>query len=599
LAVGLFDRGGARAAELSQPGDSGVADDRPNIVVIETDDQTVEQMRVLAKTQKLLADQGVTFDNSFVSLSLCCPSRATFLTGQYAHNHSVVANVGPDGGFQKLDSSRTLPVWLKRSGYTTAFVGKYLNGYGKRHPHRVPQGWSDFHALLDFQYFNYKANDNGVLHGNGHRPRDYQTAVFTRKALHVIRSNRDSPRPLFLWLCYFAPHAGGPHQSDGPAGLGVPHPAPRYMHAFENVKLPHPASLNEPDVSDKPAAIQRRPLLTKDQLEGIRVAYRKQLETLLSVDDGVARVVHALKTTGRLENTYIFFTDDNGIFHGEHRIPSGKVLLYEPSIRVPLLVRGPGVPRGVHLNEDVANIDLAPTILDLAHAKSRGVVMDGRSLAPLFRRPWMQWGRDLLIERLPETGEASPGANRHVWTNGETGNGDNGNQGRAGTPFDRAYAAIRTPRFLYADYASGAKELYDLWHDPQELNNVAGKPPYGPIQQELARRLARLRYCHGSSCRSGPRLQFNVAAVGRSESVGGCSRARVHASVEGPDARWIKSVRYFTRGRLRALTRAAPFATSLAHVRVPRTGAPRIRARILFVDGRRVDLTRVVPFVCR
>lgn len=610
LSTGVFDREGGRAhaAEFAQAapssGASRIPDRPPNIVVIETDDQTVEQMRVLDKTRRLLADHGVTFDNSFVSLSLCCPSRATFLTGQYAHNHRVISNVPPDGGYRKLNSSRTLPVWLKKAGYRTAFVGKYLNGYGQNHPHRVPRGWMDFHGLLDFQYFNYKMNDNGVLHGYGHKAGDYQTGVFTRKAVRVIQRSRNSLRPLFLWLAYFAPHAGGPHQADGPVGLGVPHPAPRYRYAFDNARLPRPASFNEADVSDKPPAIRKRPLLTPDQIWDIQFAYQKQLAALLSVDDGVARVVKALQAAGELGNTYIFFTCDNGIFHGEHRIPSGKVLLYEPSIRVPLLVRGPTVPGGIHLNQLVSNIDLAPTILDLAGtAPPPGVLMDGRSLVPLFHRPWMQWGRDLLIERLTASGEDSPGARAHrpVWTYGETGNGDNGNQGRAGTPFDRAYAAIRTPRFIYADYASGSKELYDLWHDPQELQNVAGKSAYGAVQDELARRLARLRTCAGAACEQSPRVQLSVASEGTRGSSGRCALTRVRASVSGRDSRWVKSVRYYSFGRLRALARAAPFTTSLGlnKVRLHGKSVPRLRARVRFVDGRKVDLIRPVSVLCR
>jgi N-acetylglucosamine-6-sulfatase len=605
LSTGVFDREGgrARAAELAQSGPLRIPEKPPNIVVIETDDQTVEQMRVLGKTRRFLADQGLTFDNSFVSLSLCCPSRATFLTGQYAHNHGVVSNVAPDGGYRKLNSSRTLPVWLKRAGYTTAFVGKYLNGYGQNHPHRVPRGWMDFHGLLDFQYFNYKMNDNGVLHGYGHKPRAYQTDVFTGKAVRVIRRNRNSLRPLFLWLSYFAPHAGGPHQADGPVGVGVPHPAPRYRYAFDNAPLPRPASFNEADVSDKPPAIRKRPLLTPDEIWNIQFAYQKQLATLLSVDNGVARVVKALQSAGELGNTYIFFTCDNGIFHGEHRIPSGKVLLYEPSIRVPLLVRGPDVRKGIHLDQLVSNVDLAPTILDLAGTTPKGFVMDGRSLVPLFHRPWKEWGRDLLIERLKETGEGSPGsrAHRRVWTYGETGNGDNGNQGRAGTPFDRAYAAIRTPRFIYAEYANRAKEMYDLGHDPQELQNIAGKPLYAGIQRELAHRLDQLRDCAGDSCQRGPRVQLSAAAVGRPASSGRCQVSHVRASVSGPDSRWIKSVRFFSDGRLRALMRAKPYATSFwpTEVRTPGKRAARVRARIRFVDGRKLDRIRSVPVLCR
>ncbi len=276
------------------------------------------------------------------------------------------------------------------------------------------------------------------------------------------------------------------------------------------------------------------------------------------------------------------------------------MLLYEPSIRVPLIVRGPGIPAGAHMDQLAANIDLAPTILDLAHAKHGHAVLDGRSLVPFFRHPWRESGRDLLIERPNEIG-ASSGSSHHVWTNGETGNGDNGNQGRPGTPFDRAYAAIRTPRFVYAEYASGAKELYDLWHDPQELQNIAGRRAYSAIQQELSHRLARLRTCRGAVCREEPDVRLTVTSIGRRESSGRCDLSRVRALVNGHDSRWVKSVRFFAAGRLRSLATTAPFTASFGRAAVGTHGknAPRVRARILFVDGRRLDRVRPVPLVCR
>ena len=193
------------------------------------------------------------------------------------------------------------------------------------------------------------------------------------------------------------------------------------------------------------------------------------MESLLSVDDGVKAIIDALRAKGELDNTLVVFTDDNGFFHGQHRVPSGKVLLYEPSIRVPLLVRGPGVPKNRHLKQMVANIDLAPTIVDAANAKA-GRVMDGKSLLPLLAHPSTQWGRDLLIERGPA------GAKRAGTATGEIGNGDDGNQGKTSAPGDKRFAGVRTPRFLYAEYANGEKELYDLAKDPDELNNVAGQP---------------------------------------------------------------------------------------------------------------------------
>jgi arylsulfatase A-like enzyme len=466
---------GIGAARAAHHGPNEAGDSRPNVVVIETDDQTLEEMRVLKKTQELLGQRGVTFDNSFVSLSLCCPSRATFLTGQYAHNHGVISNDAPLGGYQKLDHTRTLPVWLHKAGYRTSFVGKYLNGY-RRKQNEVPPGWDDWHAAISLTYFAYKMNDNGHVNWYGSRPVDYQTDVFTEKARTEIR-DLAGRRPFFLWVSYFAPHVGGPHEYDDPPGFGTTHPAPKYQNAFTGEHLPTPPSFNEVDVSDKPVAIQSRAPLTQDRIAAMREAYQQELEALLSVDDGVEKIVEELRLDGELDNTVIIFTNDNGYFHGEHRIPSGKVLPYEQSIRVPLLIRGPGVPDGIHLKQLASNVDLAPTILDFAHAKPVGRVLDGRSLRPLFRDPTSAWDDAVLLERLP--GTAAPGA--------------------AG---DQPFAGVRTRRYLYAEYDNGERELYDLAADPDELHSVQDDPARAGIVAQLSGMLSELRHCRGDGCRS-------------------------------------------------------------------------------------------------
>src|SRR5215210_6966159 len=331
---------------------------RPNVVVIETDDQTVEEMRVMRNTLALLGAQGTTFDNSFVSLPLCCPSRATFLTGQYAHNNGVLTNSLPNGGYQKLDHSNTLAVWLQRAGYTTALVGKYLNGYGANGTQtQVPPGWTEWHAGVHLSYFNWTMNENGALVRFGSSPGDYQTDVLSAKAVDVIARRAPQAKPLFMWVTYHAPHAGGPREGDD-RGVATVNVGPKYRDRLAAEPLPSMPSFNEADVSDKPAGIRNRPLLTQQRIAAIREAYQQQLESLLSVDDGVKAIVDALRASGELDNTLLVFTDDNGFFHGQHRVPSGKVLLYEPSIRVPLLIRGPGVPKGKHLKQLVANVDL-------------------------------------------------------------------------------------------------------------------------------------------------------------------------------------------------------------------------------------------------
>ena len=541
------------AAGLSLEGHAARAKPRPNVVVIETDDQTVEEMRVMRNTLSLIGAQGTTFDNNFVSLSLCCPSRSTFLTGQYAHNHGVLTNSLPDGGYQKLDHTNTLAVWLQNAGYTTALVGKYLNGYGKKGKQtEIPPGWTEFHAGVNLSYYNWSMNDNGQLKTFGSAPADYQSDVLTAKAVDVIKRRVPESKPLFMWVTYHAPHAGGPKEPDDPNGLGTVNVGTKYRDYFKNEPLPNFPSLNEADVSDKPIGIRNRPVLTPERLAAIREAYQQQMESLLSVDDGVKEIVDALRASGELDNTLLVFTDDNGFFQGQHRVPSGKVLVYEPSIRVPLLMRGPGVPKNRHLKQMVANIDLAPTIVDLAKAKA-GRTMDGKSLLPLLKNPSLQWGRDLLLERGPA------GSKRKGTAMGEIADGDNGNQGKTAAPGDQRFVAIRTPRYKYVEYANGEKELYDLAKDPDELTNVAGQTGYAELQGELSARLARLQSCKGASCRVGPSVSL--------------ARAKCKFHVTGADAREVGSVRYSRKGR-------------------------DVTARISFTDGRIVLRAGTLPKTC-
>jgi N-acetylglucosamine-6-sulfatase len=523
LAAGTSGAAGHEAAVAA-------AKPRPNVVVVETDDQTLEEMRVMRNTLALIGAQGTTFDNNFVTLSLCCPSRSTFLTGQYAHNHGVLTNALPNGGYQKLDHTNTLAVWLQRAGYNTALVGKYLNGYGvKGTQTQIPPGWTDWYAGVKLTYYNWSMNQNGTLVHYGSSPSEYQTDVLTARAVDEIRRRVPESKPLFMWVTYHAPHAGGPAEPDDRAGVNTVNVGPKYRDSFASTQLPNLPSFNEGDVSDKPVGIRNRPSLTPQRIAAIREAYQQQLESLLSVDDGVKAIVDALRASGELDNTLIVFTDDNGFFHGQHRVPSGKVLVYEPSIRVPLLVRGPGVPKNRHLKQLVANIDLAPTIVDAANAKA-GRAMDGRSLLPLLKRPSTQWGRDLLLERGP-AGAAKSGA-----AMGEIGNGDDGNQGKTAAPGDQRFAGVRTPRFKYVEYANGERELYDLASDPDELNNLGNDPAHATIRAELAQRLAKLRGCTGASCRVGPQVELRRFA-----------KCRVH--VVGADRRLVSSVRLSRAGR--------------------------------------------------
>jgi N-acetylglucosamine-6-sulfatase len=438
----------------------------PNVVVVMTDDQTAKSVRFMPKVNRFLAERGATFANSFVGLSLCCPSRATFLSGQYAHNHHVFTN----RGYENFDHANTLPVWLQTAGYRTIQVGKYLNGYGNADPTEIPPGWTEWHALLGSaanQYYDYTLNENGRLVTY---ERAYQTDLLTRKAVNVVERSAPRAEPFFLWVAFLAPHQGTPLESDDPTGIGTPVPAPRHRNDFASKRLPISPAFNERDVADKPIGIRRRARFTSARIAAIRENYQQRLESLLAVDEGVGDIVSALRASGELENTLIVFTSDNGFFHGEHRIPFGKILPYEPSIRVPLIMRGPGIPAALRLTQRVGNIDVAPTIVEVTGA-APGRVMDGLSLLPLIQDPTMQLARDLLVERRRGTGN---------------------------------FSAIRTARYLYAEYWNGEHELYDLAEDPYELRSRDADPAYDLIEQELAARLAWLRTCAGDSCRTRP-----------------------------------------------------------------------------------------------
>jgi arylsulfatase A-like enzyme len=446
---------------------------RPNIVVLMTDDQhnfsedpTLWQ-RAMPHVSKYLFDQGVRFSKSFVSLSLCCPSRATLLTGQHAHNHTVWSNGAQSGGyewFKFMHAYNNLATWLQSAGYHTAHIGKFLNGYGALDPTEVPPGWSEWYGSIDpttYLFYNYKLNENGRVVQYGSSERDYQTDVYARKAVDFIRRRASASGPFFLWVAFLAPHTDS-------TGMNGPTPARRHRGYFENEPC-HPCkkrSFNELDMSDKPRAMQRLPLLDATTISQMTNHYRRRLETLLAADDAVGAIIEALARSGGLENTVVIFTSDNGYFHGEHRVKWGKIRVYEESIRVPLALRGPGIPRGEIRDKLVLNTDLAPSILDLAQTPP-SLTIDGRSLLPLLTDVTTPWRTSLLVEGV-----------------------------------DKSYAAVRTDRFLYVEHATGERELYDLHPsvDPYQLRSVHGASAYQEILAQLERRLKVLRFCSGSSC---------------------------------------------------------------------------------------------------
>ncbi len=336
----------------------------------------------------------------------------------------------------------------------------------------MPAGWDEWYAMVDpttYRYYGYTMNENGALraYGRDEDPRWYSTDFISGRSVDIVERLAPSEQPFFLSVAFLAPHTGGPREADDPLDLATPAVAPRHRGAFAIARLPQPASFDEADVSDKPPAMQR-PRLEPHLVAGIESLYRQRLESLIAVDEGVEQIVSALRDAGELEQTLLVFTSDNGYLAGEHRLPHGKAKVYEPAIRVPLLVRGPGVPTGVRRSQLVINADLAPTVLDVTGATA-GRPQDGRSLLPLAGNPALGGGRALLIE-------VARAARMQT-------------------------TAIRTRRWLYAEHAGGARELYDLSIDPQELDNLSATPAFADVRARLALQLEALRRCRGRDCR--------------------------------------------------------------------------------------------------
>jgi N-acetylglucosamine-6-sulfatase len=466
-----------------------VAADRPNVVVLMTDDQTVADLEAMPRAQALLGAGGVTFDRFYVSYPLCCPSRATFLSGQYAHNHQVLGLEPPTGGYGRFDALESLPVWLQRAGYYTAHLGKYLNGYGRDTPADPPPGWSDWHGAVDdstYRMWGFTLNENGRSRTYGapfdEDPREYQTDVLAGKAVDLIERHAASARPMFLSVAFLAPHHEG---SNVRRTTGrVVRAAPRHTGSLATKPFPRPRGFNEANISDKPFFLRRRPRMGPLETARIAANYRARQESLLAVDEAVTDIVEALREAGQLDNTYVMLTSDNGFMQGEHRVPTGKMLPYDPSTQVPLLVRGPGLPQDEVSQALVGNVDLAPTILEIAGAFSTKL-LDGRSLLELARDPSLKPKRSLLHET---------GGQRFVRRI---------DQDLTGTPPIRelrSYRAIRTDRWLYVEYRGGQRELYDLDQDPYQLRSLHRLKAYDRLESRLARRLARLARCVGSGC---------------------------------------------------------------------------------------------------
>ncbi len=499
------------SAEGKQPEKQKQEQKSPNVILVLTDDLAVNDLNPRAlqrmpNIKSLLIDKGTTFENAFVTNSLCCPSRATILRGQYTHNHQILSNDPPRGGFQKFrflgHENSTMATWVKKQGYRTAFFGKYLNGYKETY---IPPGWDEWYAVTG-NFLSHTFNENGHL--VDYDPGSYyDTDVISDKASdYITRTEGADPpfftadRPFLMWIGTKAPHQ--------PAT-----PAPRDKKTYPDVSLPRPPSFDENNVSDKPGWVRDNPPLSLEQKRYMEELHRRRLQSMLAVDDMIGDLIKALRDSGKLGNTYIVFTSDNGFHLGQHRLGAGKWTAYEEDIRVPLVVRGPGVPEGETLPHMVLNNDLAPTFADLAGTETPSFV-DGRSLEPLLTdepTPLRGWRQRFVIESVAErsgvpqppfitesevapllTGDPLP----NDWRRSSATTAQSSEEW--GRPWLKA---LRTNRYLYVEYKTGEHELYDLRKDPRELNNMyATAPP--ELKQRLEAQLDALRQCSAAECRA-------------------------------------------------------------------------------------------------
>lgn len=434
---------------------------RPNVVLIVADDLRADDIDAMPAVQALLRDQGMSFEQCIVTTPSCAPSRASILRGQYPQNHGIRRGAEIGWGFGRFyglgREHSTIATWLQDAGYRTALFGKYMNNYPSGAAvNYLPPGWDEWAALITGGYTDFELNENGALVHYRRRDNHYSTDLLSSKAADFVSRSAGLDQPFFLYLAPNAPH-------------GPTKPAPRFAGASANAMAPRPPSFDEADVSDKSSWVQGIASLDADRIAEVDDLYRGRLETLLALDDLIGNLIRALDEAGALECTYIILTSDNGYHLGEHRIVAGKGTIYEEAIRVPLIVRGPGVSPG-RTRALTSLIDLAPTIAAWGNAN-----------VPMFVD-----GRPLVI------GDAVPSRQvtlvQHYRDNPEINDGP------------PAFLALRGDGFAYVEFVDGARELYDLDVDPFELTSLVPTTDETTLG-ELSARLEVLSTCAGQACR--------------------------------------------------------------------------------------------------
>lgn len=505
-AVRSLADGTAHASTPPASAASGVSSpsaERPNVLIITIDDLASIDMPYLPRVRRLMEKGGVAFSDALAPTPLCAPSRASLLSGQYAHNHGARTVNGPNGGFIAFDDRDTLATALQGAGYDTLLTGKYINGYGREDRTHVPRGWNDWRATVDpstYNFFDPLMNINGVVQ----RSRGYTTDVMTRHAQEMITAERGE-RPWFAWVNYVAPHVGGPAGPgdpktlfpDSPAGrFETTVPAPKDRDRYRRVPLPlFPSSFPDGDPTvpaHAPANTQRFDALEK---RALGIVYRRRIEAARGIDRAVAALFRTLKRSGQLDRTLVIFHSDNGYAIGPHNL-NGKRFHYDEALRVPLYVRGPGLPRGVQVDTAVTVPDLTATVY-AATGVPPARPQDGVDIRPLV-------GAAPQVRVVPIAAWSAVGARKEA---------------------REIFAGVRVGAWTYVEYRRGGAELYDRSTDPFEIRNLADLPEYADVRATLSQLTVRYRDCagetapkslHDASRLSGPRTTAPPSTSSRS-----------------------------------------------------------------------------------
>ncbi len=486
---------------------SSRADDRPNVVVIMADDMRTDELRFMPTTRRVLGRHGLRFENSFSTNPMCCPARASFLVGQHSHNHKVFSSLGR-WGFKSFDDSYTIATALKGSGYRTALVGKYLNGYGHQHSRvtggpslrYVPAGYTDWYASVEpplgsglggtYHYDHVTYNHNGSIDDS--HDGEYSTVGISRISRRLVRKYAGPGRPFFLWASFVAPHEGLPSEAGDPH---FPTPArPQWVRGrFNDViarapGVPRGGGRIEADMSDKPRFMRVLHEPSTRERRSMRDGARQRAESLYVLDREVGHIVRSLKRAGEWSNTVLMFTSDNGYFLGEHRKKSGKIMGYEPSIRVPFLVTGPGMRSGARRFDPITLIDATATILDLADATRRFEArrrLDGASRLPTMLQGDRGWSTPVITEG-------------HMWSKV-----DREEAKRLGFKgVGRSYVGVRTARYSLIRTIRGTLELYDHADDANQMTSRHRDPDYRRTKRQLLAVWRAVMDCREDGCQA-------------------------------------------------------------------------------------------------